>query len=397
MTSTLAASRHDAGLDGIAELCRQALVSLRRSDQRRWGEIYVRGLVTVPGRKTIQKISEIVAGSAADQSLQQFVNQSPWEWGPVRYELAQVLSLSLPVRAWLVDEVAFPKNGHNSVGVTSQYVPAAARRMNCQLAVALSLAGDGFSCPVNWRLMLPRCWDDDPDRRRKSHLPADERHRPAWHHLLHVIDEAVDGWGLTPPAVVLDRRHDPAVEPLLRGLEDRRLRYVVRIPADTQVRTPGGGRAAGTVRAADLVRLSAYDRVMLPVPARAGERGPGSHVVSVPVPEGGPEDGPMRASRNGRRVVVQRRRGREQPCGTWATNLGATRLPEMVALAGMQNRARADAADLEHGSGLQHFEGRSYRGWHHHVTLASVAHASRLLAAGREGSTRIRADVWDVS
>ena len=100
--------------------------------------------MTVPGRKTIRRISALAGGVAADQSLQQFVNQSPWEWAPVRAELAHLVAGSAPVEAWIAAEVAFPKNGESSVGVGQQYVGPAARTLNCQLAVALSLAGTTF-------------------------------------------------------------------------------------------------------------------------------------------------------------------------------------------------------------------------------------------------------------
>src|SRR5215510_1075108 len=90
-----------AARDPIADFCEQVLGSLSRSDQRRWGELYVRGLVTVPGRKSIRKISALAGGTATDQSLQQFVNQSPWEWSPVRAELAHLLASCAPVEAWV--------------------------------------------------------------------------------------------------------------------------------------------------------------------------------------------------------------------------------------------------------------------------------------------------------
>ena len=118
--------------DPLADFCEQALGSLSRSDQRRWGELYVRGLVTVPGRKTIRRISALAGGVAADQSLQQFVNQSPWEWAPVRAELAHLLAGSAPVEAWIAAEVAFPKNGESSVGVCQQYVGPVSSRWRCR-------------------------------------------------------------------------------------------------------------------------------------------------------------------------------------------------------------------------------------------------------------------------
>lgn len=357
MTSDTAAGTRADPLSGF---CEQAFGSLSRSDQRRWGELYVRGLVTVPGRKTIRKISELAGGTAADQSLQQFVNQSPWDWAPVRSELAHLVAGSAPVEAWIAAEVAFPKNGDSSVGVGTQFVGPAARTLNCQLAVALSFAGAAFCCPVNWRLMLPRSWDRDFRRRSRSHLPAAERHRPCWQHVLDLLDEAVGEWGSVPRPVLADRRHDRDVEPLLRGLDQRGLRYLVRIGDEVPV---------GPVRAADAQRSSPGERVSLLAPA-AGARG-ARHYVAMPLA------GPAQGSAAPGRWLVSRRLG-GTTTGLWLTNLGHD-LAAVIRLTHLLDRSRRHHTDFERGSGLQHFEGRSFRGWHHHVTLASAAHAYRLL------------------
>src|SRR6266498_3104451 len=130
-----------AGIDEISEFCRRHLSSLPRSDQRRWGEVYVRGLISVPGRKSIKRICDHVVGWRADQSLQQFINQSPWRWEPVRCALAHAVSVVVRPRAWVVTEVVFPKHGSSSVGVARQFAPSAGRVLNCQLGLAVSAAG----------------------------------------------------------------------------------------------------------------------------------------------------------------------------------------------------------------------------------------------------------------
>ena len=356
--------------DPLADFCEQALGSLSRSDQRRWGELYVRGLVTVPGRKTIRRISALAGGVAADQSLQQFVNQSPWEWAPVRAELAHLLAGSAPVEAWIAAEVAFPKNGESSVGVGQQYVGPAARTLNCQLAVALSLAGTGLCAPFNRRLMLPEPWDQDSGRRRRSHVPAPERHRPCWEHVLEVVDEAVRDWGLAPRPLLADRRHDPAAGELVRGLTERGLRYLVSIGADLPVPVDGG-----TVRAADAQRTPQGQRLSLIAPAPAGARGVPAHYVAMPLATA--EQRPPGRSARLRWLVSRRLAG--SVTGLWLTNLGHD-LAEVTRLALLLDRSRRHHAAFERGSGLHHFEGRSFRGWHHHVTLASAAHAYRLLS-----------------
>jgi SRSO17 transposase len=363
-----------ADRDPIADFCEQVLGSLSRSDQRRWGELYVRGLVTVPGRKSIRKISALAGGAASDQSLQQFVNQSPWEWAPVRAELAHLLASSTPVEAWVAAEVAFPKNGQNSVGVCQQYAGPAARTLNCQLAMTLSLAGVGFCAPVNWRLMLPKPWDLDAGRRSRAHVPAPERHRPCWQHVLGVVDEAVREWGLAPRPVLADRRHDPAAGELVRGLAARGLRYLVSVGADAPV--PVGGE---TVRAADAQHTPRGERVSLIAPAPAPAPGTGravpAHYVAMPLASA--EPGSAGRPAQTRWLVSRRLAGRVT--GLWLTDLGHD-LTAVSRMALLLDRSRRHHAAFERGCGLHHFEGRSFRGWHHHVTLASAAHAYRLLS-----------------
>ncbi|MFD1050963.1 transposase, partial [Kibdelosporangium lantanae] len=99
--------------------------------------MYVNGLVSVPGRKSIRKIADLVVGWRAEQSLQQFVNQSTWKWEPVRRSLAYQVNGMIRPRAWAVQEVVFPKNGDSSVGVARQYAPSAKRVLNCQLGLAV--------------------------------------------------------------------------------------------------------------------------------------------------------------------------------------------------------------------------------------------------------------------
>src|SRR5919197_671694 len=109
MTALLETARPPSE-DELSGFCQQLFDSMPRSDQRKWGEVYVRGLLTVPGRKTIRRISDHVAGGSVDQCLQQFVNQSPWRWEPVRRALA-LRAMEIRPQAWVVQEAAFPKAG----------------------------------------------------------------------------------------------------------------------------------------------------------------------------------------------------------------------------------------------------------------------------------------------
>ena len=167
---------------------------LARADQRRWGEIYLRGLMVDGRRKSIEPMAARLP-DGDEQCLQQFVNQSPWEVEPIRQRLARRMVAELAPLAVIVDDTGFPKAGRYSVGVARQYSGTLGKVGNCQIGVSLSAASEVASCPIDWRLFLPQAWDDDPERRARAHLPDGERHRAKWRLALEMLDElAAGGW-----------------------------------------------------------------------------------------------------------------------------------------------------------------------------------------------------------
>ncbi|MET9240106.1 IS701 family transposase [Nonomuraea sp. NPDC051941] len=339
----------------LSPFCEDLFTSFLRSDQRRWGEVYVHGLVSVPGRKSIRRISNHVVGRPVDQCLQQFINQSPWDWAPVRQRLAQLLVEAIRPKAWVLEEVVFPKNGSKSVGVARQFANSAGRLLNCQIGLAVVMVGEDGGCPVNWRLLLPRSWDEDDGLRSRARVPAHEHSRPHWRHLLQAVDEMVVDWGLPPAPIVVDGRSMPGVELLLAGLAERGLPYLVRV-------SPGTLPAGGSGLPARPVLEPLRPRLQV-VQGQAGTR-------PLYQQQG---QGHRWYPRSGARAM-------------WLTDLGRNRVSDLAGLVGLRNRAASVLASVAAESGLQHFEGRSFQGWHHHVTLVSVAHAYRLLGGldGRE-------------
>jgi hypothetical protein len=369
---------------GLASFCRNLFRTLPRSDQRRWGELYVHGLLSVPGRKSIRRISDLVVGQDAVQSLQQFVNQSPWEWGPVRRVLAeQVSELSRPA-AWVVQEVVFPKNGDGSVAVARQYAPSAGRVLNCQRALAVFLAGGEGSVPVNWRLVVPCGWDAEPERRARARMPNDVRAQPDWQYILDALDEMINDWGLPPAPVVVDIDSERDVYPLVQGLEERGLPYVAQVPAATPVLLSGAqARAGAAAKPPTVGQLAAVSArrggTTLSWRQSATSELTRSQFVVATVPGFSTvaETRYGQAFIRSRHVLAQWPSGRSKPSALWLTNLGSAGIVELTGLLRARRRAVEDVAALAEESGLRHFEGRSFPGWHHHVTLASVAHGYR--------------------
>jgi SRSO17 transposase len=391
IASTITAQSQLVDADELSIFCEEIFASFSRADQRRWGEVYLRGLLSGPGRKSIRRISDQVVGGQGGQSLQQFVNQSPWRWDAVRSTLAHLASVIRP-QAWLVQEVIFPKNGHNSVGVARQYAPSAGRTLNCQLGLAVVLANGVDRCVANWRLVLPRSWDDDLERRSRARIPVEVRHRPHWQYVFDAVDEMAIDWRLRPAPIVCNAVGQEAT-PLLRGLAARRLPYLVRVSGHTPVlpsRSSSGAWQVST--AAELADLSVSRRhVTLRVHKRSRRASVGSEYSLLSICDICAQSQCVNIStacahRATRRVLAQwswHPRG-NRLTGVWLTNLTTAHLAQLVDLVELSPQLRReDMASLRDDFGLHDFEGRSYAGWHHHVTLVSVAHAYRMLRRRR--------------
>ena len=347
-------------MDELGRFCRDLLSPIPRSDQRRWGEVYIRGLVEVPGRKSLRRIAEQVIGRPADQGLQQFVNQSPWDHAAVRHVLAHSLADVLRPRAWVIAEAAFPKNGDKSVGVTRQFAVTEGRRMNCQLALAVLLVGDAGACPVDWRLLLPKSWDQDEERRALAGVPDTIRHQPRPRHILDSVDELRTVAGLRPAPVIVPAEPDPDVLRLVTGLEERGLPYLVRVAGNTAL--PGG------VTVGDLAARTAGSGGLTLWRDGAGA----SRFTSVLLRH-------RRAVPSTDRKLIAEWATRGRPLkSVWLTNLPHTDLYDLTGLINLRHSAADGLARMSQETGLRHFEGRSFRGWHHHVTLSSIAWGYRL-------------------
>ena len=364
---------------------------LARADQRRWGECYLRGLMLDGKRKSIQPMAARLP-DGNEQALQQFVSQSPWDWRPVRQRLATLMTAAVDPDAWIVDDTGFPKFGNASVGVARQYSGTLGKVANCQVGVSIHGATDQASCPIDWRLFLPQSWDADAARRRAAHVPEAVGHRPKWQLVLDMVDE-LGGWGLVPPVVVADAGYGESGE-LRLGLEARGLAYVVQVKATTsaypeavaQEVAPYPGRGCRPRPRYRTKRSSLAKLVMAAGPSaaktvawREGTRGRlRSRFVVLRVRPAGVKL--RRAAAGGelpvRWLLAEWPADRPEPIKYWLASLPEdTPLVELVRLAKLRWRVEHDYRELKDGLGLDHFEGRSFGGWHHHVTLVSAAHA----------------------
>jgi SRSO17 transposase len=138
--------------------------------------VHLRGLMVDGKRKSIEPMAARLP-DGDEQCLQQFVNQSPWDWMPVREALAKRMTAEICPEAWVIDDTGFPKFGKHSAGVARQYSGSLGKVGNCQVAVSVNAATDEASAALDWRLFIPEEWDESDDfnrdRRSKAGLPED--------------------------------------------------------------------------------------------------------------------------------------------------------------------------------------------------------------------------------
>jgi SRSO17 transposase len=368
--------------------------SLQRADQRARGQCYLRGLMLDGRRKSIEPMAQRL-GEVHYQALHHFVAASPWDWRPVRQRLAEVLTAPLEPTAWVVDDTGFPKDGDHSVGVQRQYSGTLGKTANCQLGVSVDAITEHASCPLDWRLFLPEGWDEDAmaTRRAACHLPEQVHHRPKWQLVLDMLDELA-GWELSPPVLLADSGYGEVGE-FRGGLDTRQIPYVVEVRADTsahpeQVRPtvppskPRGRRPRPRYHQAPSsltqLALAAGQQACVELVWRRGSKGlQRGRFLALRVRPAGVT--PRRLARRAggelpvRWLLVEWPHGKAEPTKYWLANLPeAIPLVELVRLARLRWRVEQDYRELKGALGLDHFEGRGWVGWHHHVTLVSVAH-----------------------
>ncbi len=402
-------------LDFAAEM----LGGLARKDQRAAGELYVRGLLTDGQRKSMQPMAARLG--VDHQRLQQFITSSTWDYVAVRRNVARWFAAGQPVEALVVDDTGFPKDGTASPCVARQYSGTLGKVANCQVGVSVHLVNERASCAADWRLFCPESWDDaalaDPvaaararQRRERAGLPGEVRHAEKWRLALEMIDEMTGpgGWGVagqvsaaggTRPVVAADAGYGDNTAFRLE-LGTRGWQYVVAVkgttsayPGDARPVTPaprgGPGRPPGPAYPATPVNLRqlaiAHADTVQPVTWRQGTRAtsgnPDADMTSCfaairvrpanrDIPRG--NDGSLPDCW----LLAEWPAEADEPTDYWLSTLpGDTPVAELVRLAKIRWRVEHDYRELKTGLGLGHFEGRSFTGWHRHVTLAVLAQA----------------------
>src|SRR5665213_523395 len=382
-------------------------------------EVYVQGLVSVIGhadrakplrdycmglmmpceRKSVEPMAAITAPErtgAQHQSLLHFVGEGRWSDEKV---LAKVRELVLPrierhgsIEAWIIDDTGFPKKGQHSVGVARQYCGQLGKQDNCQVAVSLSLANHHASLPVGYRLYLPEDWANDSGRRRKTGVPGEVSFKTKTEIALEQITAACEA-GLPRGVVLMDAGYGNNSE-LRADITALELTYVAGIQSNTTVWAQGTGplppkQWSGIGRPPTLLRrdgkhqpicvkelaLGLPKRVWRVVKWREGSaEWLSSRFARVRV-RVARRDYKLTESRSEEWLLIEWPDGEEEPTKYWLSNLPKDiAFRQLVDIAKLRWRIERDYQELKQEVGLGHFEGRGWRGFHHHATLCIAAY-----------------------
>ena len=370
----------------------QGLGRRERLEAMSW---YVTGLLLDGERKSTEPMAGRLVDDPAEisamrQRLQECVSISAWSDDMVCSRLAARIDAELPgVEALVIDDTGFPKKGKHSVGVQRQYSGTLGRQDNCQVATSLHLASEHGSACIALRLYMPEPWCSDLERRRKAKVPDEVKFETKRDIALAQIDAAL-GWGVRRHVVLADAGYGDSTE-FREALSARGLHYVVAIPGAPVVWSPESspsippkptrmGRPRSTYSDPEHPPISVKDLSVTLTPRkvswREGSRGWQSSrfaAVRVRTAHGYSQGAPP-----GEEVWLLCEWRDDAPSATkfYLSNLPErTSLQKLVRLAKLRWRIERDYQELKQEIGLDHFEGRTWRGFHHHATLCSVAHA----------------------
>jgi SRSO17 transposase len=369
---------------------------------------YCTGLLLPGERKSVEPMAARLAPDdvrRAHQSLHHLVADAPWSdddvLGQVRSQVLPAMKAGGPVVAWIVDDTGFPKKGTHSVGVARQYCGQLGKQENCRVAVSLWVATWSCSLPVAYRLYLPEGWVSDQKRRREAGIPPELRFQTKPEIALEQIRQAVET-DVARGVVLADAAYGSDGE-FRKGLRELQLEYVVGVQSSMSVWEPGAQplpaqRWKGQGRPPKLLRR---DQEHHPVSVKQLALGlPASAWKDVAWREGTARTLRSRfaavrarpAHRDYWRaepypeewLLIEWPRGESEPTKYWISTLPAqTKLKALVKLAKHRWIIERDYEELKQELGLGHYEGRGWRGFHHHATLCIAAYGFLVAERGR--------------
>ncbi|HVQ66437.1 MAG TPA: IS701 family transposase [Bradyrhizobium sp.] len=358
-------------------------------------EAYCIGLLLPCERKSVEPMAAITAPervSAQHQSLMHFISQGGWcdekILSKVREMVVPEIERHGPIEAWIIDDTGFPKQGKHSVGVARQYCGRLGKQDNCQVAVMLSMANHHSSLPVAYRLYLPKEWAEDGERRRKVGVPDDITFETKTDIALAQVRWACEA-DLPRGVVLMDAGYGASTE-LRRSIAALGLTYVAGILPNTTVWTSGAEplpakRWSGRGRPTKLMRRDAEhqplsvkelafnlpSRVWRKVTWREGAAAPLSSRFARVRVRVAHRDYRLGERRPEEWLLVEWPKGEKEPTKYWLSTLADDiSFYRLVDYAKLRWRIEHDYKELKQEVGLGDFEGRGWRGFHHHATMS---------------------------
>ena len=369
-----ASRRLEAYVDSIGKL-------LGRKERREAFAIYVMGLLGDGERKSIEPIAARACADpklvpAMEARLGHLLNDSPWSDAQVRAYSAEhaidAITKNEPVLNWIVDDTGMLKQGEHSVGVQRQYTGSAGKTTNCQIAVSLSVATRSAHVPIDFELYLPVSWTDDPKRRAEARIPSDVVFQTKLELAMQMIRRAVAN-GVPPGVVLADGAYGNANK-FRMELRELGLDYALAVLSTTKVwkldraERIHGDELSVSELATTLVENNAFRRCTW----REGTNGGLSARFAAVRVACAYDDALIEPRvREALWLVAEWRDGEAAPTHFHLSSL-PVKLSRRALVRTIKERYRTERVyeDLKGELGFDHFEGRRWPGWHHHVTAA---------------------------
>jgi SRSO17 transposase len=361
--------------------------------QRANALVYVRGLIEQGGRKSLQPtLFRLGEDAARYESVQQFLADSPWDPGLLVHACAERVAPEIGVTAWVVDDTGIVKDGRHSPGVKRQYSGTLGKVGNCQVTVSVHAVGERGTLPLGWRLYLPEEWCEDELRRARAKIPARVGFETKPQLAGGLIEQAA-AWQIPLAPILADCAYgdDTRFRTKLHAWE---LEYVLAVSAKVSVYGPettcavperngSVGRRRSVARPdrkpesvrALAARLPAKAWTTLPCRTTPSCEDVASRFAFARVVATHPVRNNNLPPRE-EWLIVEWPEHEDAPTDYWLSNLPADTSRERLArLARLRWTIELDYRQLKGELGLDHYEGRSYLGFHHHCALVTCAHA----------------------
>jgi SRSO17 transposase len=339
---------------------------------------YCSGLLATEGRRSVEPMAAVTAParvSAQHQKLLHFVANAAWSdelmLAKVRELVVPSMTRHGPIEAWIIDDTSFPKKGRHSVGVHHQYCGQLGKQANCQVAVTLSIANHHASLPIGYRLYLPRAWINDRSRRAKAHVPRAIRFKTKPQIALEQVRAALLA-GVAPGVVLMDASYgsNSILRQALTGLG---LSYVAAIVSTVKLRPVREDDPQPPRISVKALALSLPKHAWRTITWREGTNEKlQSRFARVRV-RAAPIRGEARFAEE--TLLIEWPKGEAAPTKFWLATVDRNMsFRGLVDLAKLRWRIERDYHDLKQEIGLGHYEGRGWRGFHHHGTLSIAAY-----------------------